>query len=69
MIIFGMPLFAWLGAVTFILIITQIFLGVAMTVYGKAVFKFHRINAIIIIILAIIHVSYALLFLLKGFVF
>ncbi len=68
MIIFGMPLFAWLGVVIFLLIVTQICLAIAMVKYRKNVFKYHRINGFSILVLAVIHMTFALLFLLKGIV-
>lgn len=68
MILLGMPLFAWLGVLMFILILIQIGLGIAMVKYQKNVFGYHRINGFIIIILAIVHMAFALLFLLKGIV-
>jgi hypothetical protein len=68
MIIWRMPLFAWLGVLVFLLIITQICLGIAMTKYQKNVFKYHRINGFTILLLGITHMTLALLFLLKGIV-
>jgi hypothetical protein len=68
MIILGMPLFAWIGVLVFILIIIQINLGIRMA-SGKNLLKYHRINAIAITILATIHVVFALLFLFGKYVF
>lgn len=67
MIILGMPVFAWLGIVIIICLFIQGYLGMA-TMKGKPYIKYHNLFAKIIIGLAIIHLVFALLFLLKGIV-
>lgn len=66
MIVLGFPLFAWLGMLTFVLILVQISLGIAMTKFHKKVMKFHKINGALILLLAITHMTLAFLFMLKG---
>jgi len=66
MIILGLPLFAWLGMLTFILILIQIALGVAMTKFHKNVMVLHKINSMLILLFALVHMTLALLFMLKG---
>ncbi|VVB80031.1 Uncharacterised protein [uncultured archaeon] len=68
MIFFGMPIFAWIGGLTFLLLVTQIILGV-MLAGGKKVLKYHRMNAVAIISLTLIHLVFALLFLWGWYVF
>ena len=60
-----MPLFAWLGICLLLALFTQGYLGASIA-KGKPYFKAHHILGISIILLAIVHASLALLFLLKG---
>lgn len=69
MIILGLPLFAWLGLFIFLLLVTQVSLGIAMVAYQKNVFKYHRFIGFTILALGIVHMTLALLFLFKGIVF
>ncbi len=52
--IFGIPLLVYLGALTFILMITAAIFGV-LTYLGKAKFVWHKIFVILTIIFATIH--------------
>lgn len=65
-LILGMPLSAWLGILIFILIVTQVSLGIAMVVYQKNVLKYHRIIGFSILGLAVIHGTLGVLYWLKG---
>lgn len=65
MIIFSLPLFAWLGIFLLICLLVQGYLGASIA-KGKPYFKAHKILGGIIIILAIVHATLALLFMLKG---
>jgi cytochrome b561 len=65
MIILGMPLFAWLGILLLLCLFTQGYLGYSIS-KGKPYFKAHKTLGITIILLAAVHATLALLFLLKG---
>ncbi len=66
MIILGLPLMAWLGILTFCSLVTTVSLGVAMHVYKKNVFKYHRFFAITTITIAMAHVTLTTLFVFFG---
>ena len=53
--ILGIPLAVWLGFVTLASLITTFSLGIAMHVYRKDVFKFHKFIAFLTIFLVMIH--------------
>lgn len=60
--IFGLPLFAWGGMFTGLIIIIQVLIGMHVL---KVNFKYHRIGGFVILGLAFIHGISALSYLLK----
>jgi len=56
-IIFGKPLVFWLGLITLISFITQITLGYMLSHGRSGLFKYHRLNAIILSCLVLIHLT------------
>ena len=59
--IFGIPLAILLGIATILSVFTTFSFGIAMHVYHKPVFKYHRFFAFITITLAVIHAILAIL--------
>lgn len=56
-IFLGKPLVFWLGLITLCSFIFQIYLGYKLT-HGRAdLFRYHRINAFILCILVLIHLT------------
>lgn len=51
-IIFGLPIFGWLGILLFLMIIFQVLTGAGLL---KVNFKYHRINGWLILLLALLH--------------
>jgi len=60
-IIFGKPLVFWLGLITLISFIYQIYLGYKLTHGRSDLFKFHRLNAYILCALVATHLIFGLL--------
>lgn len=60
---FGLPLFAWGGMFTFLLIVLQVLIGARII---KVDFRIHRVNGFVILALALLHGTAALSYLL-GF--
>lgn len=60
-LIFDRPLVFWLGFVVLIFFTLQIVIGLLMTVGGKYnLLKYHKINALILSLLVIIHIIFGL---------
>ena len=57
----GLPIFAWGGLVVLTLVIIQVLIGAKIL---KVDFRYHRINGFVILALALIHATAALIFLL-----
>ena len=57
----NIPTAIWFGFLTFASLIITASLGIAMHVFKKNVFKFHKFFAITTVILAIIHFTLAIL--------
>ena len=64
--ILGIPLAIWLGILTITSLFTTLLLGIAMHVFHKPVFKYHKFFAYLTGILAIIHLIFAYLLWSKG---
>jgi hypothetical protein len=64
--ILGIPLAVWLGILTIISLFTTLSLGIAMHVYKKNVFKYHRFFAFTTGTLALIHLVFGYLLWFKG---
>lgn len=58
-IIFSKPLFIWLGMLAFLLLLTQIFLGIALVRIGNQKVKFIH-TKIVWVILAIVIIFHAI---------
>ena len=56
-IIFGKPLVFWLGLITLSSFILQIYLGYRLSHGRSDLFKFHRLNAVILSSLVVIHLT------------
>jgi hypothetical protein len=67
MIVFNLPLFAWLGIALLLFLFIQGYLGFSIA-KGKPYFRAHKILGITIILLGLVHGTLALLFLLRGIV-
>lgn len=61
LILFGKPLVFWLGLLVGVSFIIQVTLGVMMTA-GKryGLLKYHKLNALILCILVLIHIFFGL---------
>lgn len=59
--ILGIPFAIWLGILTIILLFATFFLGIAMHVYKKPVFRYHKLFAFLAVILAVLHTIFAVL--------
>jgi len=59
--ILGIPLAVWFGILTILCLFTTFSLGIALHVFKKNVFKYHRFFAITTILIAIIHIVLMLL--------
>lgn len=57
----GIPLAVWLGALTFTSLLITLALGVAVQVYKKPLLKKHMLFAKITAVLAVVHVTFAIL--------
>jgi len=66
--ILNTPLAIWFGALTFIFLILTFSFGIAFHVFRKNVFNLHKIFAFVTLILAIIHVIFALMLWFSGIV-
>lgn len=66
--ILDIPLAVWFGILTLISLFITFSLGIAMHVYKKPVFKYHKIFAFITITLAFFHAVFALLLWFFGIV-
>lgn len=66
--ILGIPLAVWLGILTITSVFTTAGLGIAMHVYNKNVFRYHKFFAFLTITLALIHAIFALLLWFFGIV-
>ena len=56
-IIFGKPLVFWLGLITLASFIFQLYLGFRLSHGRSDLFKYHRLNAVILTILVLIHLT------------
>jgi hypothetical protein len=59
--ILGIPLTIWLGILTALSLFTTFSLGIALHVFRKNVFKYHRFFAILTVFLVLIHITLAFL--------
>jgi hypothetical protein len=59
--VFVFPLAIWLGIITIIFLFTTLSLGIALHVFGKNVFKYHRLFAFLTASAAVIHMIFATL--------
>lgn len=59
-IIFDKPLYVWLGILLLPLLISQILTGIAMMKGKSGVLRYHKIIAILIIMVVIVHAFYGL---------
>jgi len=60
-LILGKPLVFWLGLITLISFIYQIYLGYKLTHGRSDLFKYHRLNAYILCFLVAVHIIFGLL--------
>lgn len=60
-IILGKPLVFWLGLIVLISFITQIYLGIKLSHGRSDLFKYHRLNALILCCLVTVHIIFGLL--------
>lgn len=56
-IIFGKPLVFWFGLITLISFILQIYLGYRLSHGHPELFKYHRLNAIVLMCLVLVHLT------------
>ena len=54
-ILFGKPLVFWVGIITFLVFALQIYLGMMMVRARPELLKYHRLNAIILCLIVVIH--------------
>jgi len=66
--VLGIPLAIWFGILTIILVFTTASFGIAMHVFRKNVFKYHRFFAFSTIIFAVIHAVLVILLWFYGIV-
>jgi hypothetical protein len=60
-LIFGRPINVWLGIVLGVFLLLQIYLGIMMVRRGRMnLLKLHKINAILLLIIALVHAYYGL---------
>jgi hypothetical protein len=64
--ILGIPLAIWFGLLTITSVFTTASLGVAVQVFKKPVFKYHKFFAALTVTLAITHLILAYLLWFKG---
>jgi hypothetical protein len=64
-ILFGKPLVFWLGLITLASFITQITLGYLLSHGRSDLFKYHKMNAIFLSILVLIHLTLGFLLYVK----
>jgi hypothetical protein len=60
-LLFGKPLVFWLGIFTLIFFSLQIYLGLRMIKSKPELLKYHKLNAIILCFLVLIHITLGLL--------
>lgn len=60
-IILDKPLFFWLGILAFLLLLTQIILGIFLSRGNSSLFKWHKIVAVTLLITVIMHGFLALI--------
>lgn len=53
--IYNLPLAIWFGILTFICLFTTASLGIAVHVFHKNVFRFHKAFAFLTVIFALVH--------------
>ena len=56
-IVFGKPLVFWLGLITLCSFILQIYLGYRLSHGRSDLFKYHRLNAAVLVCLVLIHLT------------
>lgn len=66
--ILNIPLAVWLGMLTIIFVFTTASFGIAVHVFHKNVFRYHRFFAFTTLILALIHATLALMLWFWGIV-
>jgi hypothetical protein len=59
--ILGIPLAIWFGILTIVSVFITAFFGVAMHVFRKNVFGYHKFFAALTVILAVVHATLAFL--------
>ena len=57
LLVFGKPLVFWLGLITLCSFSLQIYLGVKLSHGRSDLFKYHRLNAALLVILVLIHLT------------
>jgi dolichyl-phosphate-mannose--protein O-mannosyl transferase len=60
-ILFGKPLVLWFGVLALILFLLQILFGILMRKGHPKMFKYHKINAIVLTIVVLTHAILALI--------
>ena len=66
--ILGIPLAIWLGIITIILVFTTASLGIAVHIFKKNVFRYHKFFAFTTLVFAAIHATFAILLWFYGIV-
>ena len=66
--ILGLPLAVWFGILTITSLFTTLSLGIAMHVFKKPVFKYHRFFAFLTGTLAVIHLIFAFMLWFLGII-
>lgn len=61
LIILGKPLVFWLGLITLASFVYQIYLGYGLSHGRSDLFKYHKLNALVLSILILIHLAFGLL--------
>jgi hypothetical protein len=60
-LVWGKPVNIWLGIVLAVLLLFQIYLGIMMVRRGRMnLLKLHKINAMLLLIVALVHAYYGL---------
>lgn len=59
-LVFGRPVNVWLGILLGVLLLWQIYLGIMMVRGRMNLLKLHKINATLLVIIALVHAYYGL---------
>lgn len=60
-ILFGKPLVFWFGVLALLLFLLEILFGILIRKGNSKMFKYHKINAIVLTIIVLIHAILALI--------